>query len=94
MLVLECQNLKAVMVIVHGFGEHSGRYIEMTLRFEAEMTSCYTMDLRKHGSSRRPKMNPESFDYFDYYIKDLKAYVSMVKKLEPQKKDIHARGQP
>ncbi len=74
---------KAVMVIVHGFGEHSDRYIEMAERFGAEGISCYTMDLRGHGRSEGPRWNPESFDY---YIEDLKTYVDMVKRWEPQKK--------
>lgn len=79
---------RAVMIIVHGFGEHSDRYMEMAQHFAEMGISSYAVDHRGHGRSEGPRWNPESFDY---YIDDLKTYVEMVKRWEPGK-DIFMLG--
>ena len=42
---------KAVMNLVHGFGEHSGRYADMAANLNAKGISVVTLDLRGHGQS-------------------------------------------
>ena len=76
------ENPRAVMIVVHGFGEHSDRYVEMANHFTEMGISVYALDHRGHGKSEGPRWNPESFDY---YIDDLKTYVEMVKGWEPGK---------
>ena len=44
-------SVKALMVIIHGLGEHSGRYIEYVQQFARQGVCTYTMDLRGHGKS-------------------------------------------
>ena len=42
---------RGVVIILHGFGEHSGRYLETMERFSNEGFASYTMDLRGFGRS-------------------------------------------
>jgi len=42
---------KAVMNLVHGFGEHSGRYADMASYLNSRDISVVTLDLRGHGRS-------------------------------------------
>ena len=42
---------KAVMSLVHGFGEHSGRYADMARYLNSKNISVVTLDLRGHGQS-------------------------------------------
>jgi len=42
---------KAVMSLVHGFGEHSGRYADMAAYLNAKHISVIALDLRGHGQS-------------------------------------------
>ena len=42
---------RAVMVLVHGFGEHQGRYAHMVNHLSAHNIAAVTMDLRGHGIS-------------------------------------------
>lgn len=45
------ENPKAVMSLVHGFGEHSGRYADMAAYLNAKDISVVALDLRGHGRS-------------------------------------------
>lgn len=42
---------KAVMSLVHGFGEHSGRYADMAAYLNSKNISVVALDLRGHGRS-------------------------------------------
>ena len=42
---------RAVMTLVHGFGEHQGRYADMISHLNAAQIAVVTMDLRGHGAS-------------------------------------------
>ena len=70
---------KATIVLVHGFGEHSGRYQEMAEHFLDQGLSVYALDHRGHGRSEGPRWNPERFDY---YVEDLKTFIERVKQEE------------
>ena len=45
----------AVMIIIHGFGEHSGRYENMAKHITKNNISVITFDLRGHGRATGPK---------------------------------------
>ena len=49
--VWEAETPKAVMSLVHGFGEHSGRYADMASYLNSKGISVVTLDLRGHGKS-------------------------------------------
>lgn len=43
--------VRALMVIIHGLGEHAGRYLKYADHFTQQGICIYTMDLRGHGRS-------------------------------------------
>ncbi len=49
------QNPKAVMNLIHGFGEHSGRYAHMAKHLNAHGISVMAIDLRGHGRTEGPR---------------------------------------
>lgn len=44
---------RAALVIIHGFGEHSGRYLEALERFSSHGYATFVMDLRGFGRNAR-----------------------------------------
>ncbi|MDY7080164.1 MAG: alpha/beta hydrolase, partial [Chloroflexota bacterium] len=46
---------KAVLSVVHGFGEHSGRYGNVVEWFVPKGYAVYAFDLRGHGRSPGPR---------------------------------------
>jgi len=73
---------KAVVVIVHGFAEHSGRYSHVAKRLNENGYAVYTFDLRLHGRSGGAKAFVKSFDD---YLADLDVFIARVREREPQK---------
>ena len=47
----EVQNARAAILVVHGLGEHSGRYAAFAETAGAFACSTYALDLRGHGGS-------------------------------------------
>ncbi|MDO9548385.1 MAG: lysophospholipase [Candidatus Marinimicrobia bacterium] len=66
---------KAVVVLVHGLGEHSSRYAYMAEFFTANGIGIETFDLRGHGKSdgRRAYVNS-----FDEHLRDLEIFYKRV----------------
>lgn len=67
---------KAVLVIAHGLGEHSGRYGNIIDRLKGAGISIYALEHRGHGRSGGKRGHIDSF--MDY-IYDLKLYMNFVK---------------
>lgn len=55
---------RATIVVVHGLGEHSGRYAEFAERMAGYGMSTFAMDLRGHGLSDGRRGHVPSFDVF------------------------------
>lgn len=55
---------KAVLFIVHGLGEHLGRYEEMANIFIENQIAVFAFDHRGHGQSEGKKGHAESIDQF------------------------------
>lgn len=55
---------RAAIVLVHGLGEHSGRYGEFGDRMAGYGISTYAMDLRGHGLSEGRRGHVPTFDIF------------------------------
>jgi lysophospholipase len=53
---------RAVIVLVHGLGEHSGRYDHVVQRLLDEGYAVYTVDHRGHGRSDGPRAFIEDMD--------------------------------
>jgi len=73
---------KAVLPIVHGYGEHSGRYGNVVDWFVPRGYSVYAFDLRGHG--RSPGKQGELRDFGDYR-EDVRAFLDLVHEAEPER---------
>jgi len=73
---------KAVLAVVHGFGEHSGRYGNVVDWFAPKGYAVYSFDLRGHGRSPGPRGYVNSFAEFR---EDLKAFLEFVHEQEPDR---------
>jgi len=64
------------VVIVHGIGEHSGRYNNLIDRMQDDNVSFYALDHRGHGRSEGKRGHINSFGD---YTADLKTFIQMVR---------------
>ena len=67
---------KAVLVVVHGLAEHSGRYINLVNYFVPKGYAVYGFDQRGHGKSDGLKGYVERFSYF---VNDLNSFLIIVR---------------
>ncbi len=83
---------KANMIIVHGLGEHSGRYARTAATLNEAGFNVYGYDHRGHGKSEGARAYLR--DFHDY-LKDLNAIIAYVKKDSPNIKNFilgHSMG--
>jgi alpha-beta hydrolase superfamily lysophospholipase len=77
------QTPKAVLLIVHGLAEHSGRYKNVVEYFVPKGYAVYGFDQRGHGRSDGARCY---VDRFSDYIVDLHTFVTMVRGFHPGSK--------
>lgn len=71
---------KALVLIVHGVAEHSGRYAGVAAALNEHGYGVYTLDLRGHGESSGRR----SFvDHYTLYLEDLEAYFDEIQAAHP-----------
>ena len=66
---------KAVLVIVHGFGEHSGRYMNVVNKVIPQGFAVYSFDHRGHGKSPGKRGHIQDWNEF---IEDVKNFIKLV----------------
>ncbi|HLL01635.1 MAG TPA: lysophospholipase [Myxococcaceae bacterium] len=71
---------QAVLAIVHGFGEHSGRYTNVVRHFVPRGYAVHGFDLRGHGRSPGQRGHINSWAE---YREDVKAFLGHVARQEP-----------
>lgn len=77
-----CESPKASMLLVHGLGEHSSRYLYLVEKLVELGVSVFTFDGRGHGKSAEGK--PDAyFDSYKDYLKDIDALFGKVKSYVP-----------
>ncbi len=74
--------VKAVLPIVHGLGDHSGRYMNVVNHFVPLGYVVYGVDQPGHGKSEGPR---EFVERFDDFSDTLTAYLDMVREWQPGK---------
>jgi len=72
--------VKAVLVLVHGLGEHIGRYNHVAKFFNHHQISIYGFDHRGHGKSSGKRGHIGSNQFF---ISDIETMIEMAKKENP-----------
>jgi len=74
---------RAVLLIAHGFAEHSGRYGNVVNYFVPGGYAVYALDHRGHGRSDGERVH---VDDFNDYVKDLKTFFNIVRQENPHDK--------
>lgn len=74
---------KAVVIIVHGLGEHSGRYLHVADALNAAGYICYALDHHGNGQSEGPRFIVGSAKQF---VNDLKQFYDIIKAKHPDEK--------
>lgn len=69
----ECAEPRARLLIIHGIGEHSGRWEHVGEYFAAEGFDVHSWDMRGHG---RTSDAPVDVASFDLYLSDLEEQLS------------------
>jgi alpha-beta hydrolase superfamily lysophospholipase len=67
---------KAILLVVNGLAEHSGRYANLVKRFVPKGYAIYSYDHRGHGKSEGVRCY---VDRFSNYLDDLKTFVDKVR---------------
>ena len=65
--------VRARLAIVHGYGDHAGRYAELMTWLAARGVACHAVDLRGHGRSTGPRAYVARWDD---YLDDLRAFLT------------------
>jgi len=68
--------LRAVVAIVHGMGEHGGRYARLAEHFASHQIATITYDLRGHGRSAGARV---FVNHFDEYLDDTEIFLTHVR---------------
>lgn len=69
------ENPKAVIVLIHGFGEHSGRYAHLADFFNKNGYSVYALDNRGHGKSEGKRGHTPKYEA---YLDDIEVFLDYV----------------
>ena len=83
---------KAVIALVHGFGEHSGRYEHVAKMFGKNGYSVFALDHRGHGQSGGQRGHTPTYEHL---MDDLNNFILKAHDLFPQQKIIlygHSMG--
>ncbi|WP_281223283.1 alpha/beta hydrolase [Photobacterium sanguinicancri] len=70
----------AIVIVVHGLGEHSGRYQNLIQTLLPHNITVYGLDHTGHGKSEGKRVY---IDKFDEFIDTLDSYVDQVKETRP-----------
>jgi alpha-beta hydrolase superfamily lysophospholipase len=73
---------RASLLLVHGLGEHSGRYESLVQGLVDLGVAVFTFDGRGHGKSSLPKPTAY-FDSYERYLEDIDALAGKVKNYIP-----------
>lgn len=73
---------RAALVLVHGLGEHVGRYDALATRLAAEGYAVHGYDQRGHGRAEGPRAQ---VDRFEQLVDDLGDFVARVRAAHPDR---------
>jgi alpha-beta hydrolase superfamily lysophospholipase len=79
---LPASDPKAVLLVAHGYAEHSGRYDNLVDYFVPRGYAVYALDHRGHGRSEGERVRVDSYD--DYLV-DLKTFFDLARAEQPGK---------
>ena len=68
-------DLKAIVIVSHGYAEHSGFYISLMEFLASNGYGIYALDHRGHGRSEEERGHIEKFEFF---LEDMDAFVEYI----------------
>lgn len=77
---LPAEDLRAVVVVVHGFCEHGGRYTRLAEELRKHGCAVYAIDLRGHGQSEGSRI---AIRRFEEYLDDVEGVIERVRHQHP-----------
>ena len=80
---------RGAVALVHGLGEHSGRYEHVGAFFAARGYDCFAGDCRGHGLSPGPRVHVEDFGR---YVEDAGAFLALAGARRPLFLIGHSQG--
>lgn len=80
---LPAEDPRAIVAIVHGYAEHSGRYAQTATDLVGRGYGIEAVDLRGHGRSSGERVHVTSYDE---YLDDVDAFLARVRAVHPGKK--------
>lgn len=86
------ENSENSVLLIHGLGEHSGRYNCLIDNLNNQKISVFTMDLRGHGKSQGKRGHSPSFYQL---LEDIQLFIQVIKPLTGNQKRIlygHSMG--
>lgn len=75
------ENMKAGIILIHGYGQHSGNYELIAEKFSNNYYGIYTLDLQGHGKSEGDRAY---IDNFNDFIEDIELYVITIQKINKE----------
>jgi lysophospholipase len=84
-----CLDPKALVLLIHGVGEHSGRYSEFAQALNKAGISVYAFDLEGFG---RSEGRSGHIDQFSYYSQDVKLIIDRITRDSKIKKPLFLLG--
>lgn len=82
------ENPKAIIALIHGFGEHSGRYAHFADFFNKNGYSVYALDNRGHGKSEGKRGHTPKYET---YLDDIEVFLDYVH-AQNKNKEIYLYG--
>lgn len=73
-------NPKGLVIVVHGYGEHSGRYLNVVNTLVPEGYALWVPDHRGHGKSKGRRCH---VDRFSDFLEDLSIFEALARKAHP-----------
>ena len=77
------QNSNKVILIIHGLGEHSGRYLKLIQDFNDKNISVFTIDIRGHGKSEGKRGHSP---FYKQLMSDIQCFIKHVTNEIPNQK--------
>ena len=72
---------KAIVIVSHGYAEHSGFYIQLMEFLVSKGYGVYALDHRGHGRSEEERGHLEKFEFF---LEDMDAFVDYIQGQHPE----------
>ena len=72
-----------VILLIHGLGEHSGRYLNLIQDFNDKNISVFTIDIRGHGKSEGKRGHSP---FYEQLMSDIQCFIQYVTNKAPNQK--------